>query len=211
MNLFFLDRDLERLAQYHIDRHVGKMQLEAAQLMATTLWIDKLLGFVPRALNSDELAVVKTEMGKLPPRIDERRHMDISYKACHHNHPSAIWMRSSIEHYEWAFCYVQALNDECLYRGYKSHASCAEAQRMPEPKLLANMGWRDPDQAMPPELKTDDVLADYRLFYMLDKAAIPATWRGRDKPEWWDENIAMYDRRYTELSPAERKATGYLK
>jgi hypothetical protein len=208
MNLFFLDRDLDTLARYHIDRHVGKMQLEAVQLMSTCLWVDKYLGFVPRALTPDEWAVIK-EAKAQEPTIEERTFT--RYLPCHHNHPSAIWMRSSIEHYEWAFCYVQALNDECLYRGYKSHASCAEAQRMPEPKLLASMGWRDPDQAMPPELKTDDVLADYRLFYMLDKAAIPATWRGRDKPEWWDENIAMYDRRYTELSPAERKATGYLK
>lgn len=208
MNLFFLDRDLDTLARYHIDRHVGKMQLEAVQLMSTCLWVDEYLGFVPRALTPDEWAVIK-EAKAQEPTIEERTFT--RYLPCHHNHPSAIWMRSSIEHYEWAFCYVQALNDECLYRGYKSHASCAEAQRMPEPKLLASMGWRDPDQAMPPELKTDDVLADYRLFYMLDKAAIPATWRGRDKPEWWDENIAMYDRRYTELSPAERKATGYLK
>ena len=36
MNLFILDYDFEKLAEYHVDRHVGKQLLEAMQLICTT-------------------------------------------------------------------------------------------------------------------------------------------------------------------------------
>ena len=54
MNLFYLDEDLDKAAQYHVDKHIVKMPLEAAQILCTTIYIDKFLGYVPRALNADE-------------------------------------------------------------------------------------------------------------------------------------------------------------
>ena len=50
MNLFYLDEDLDKCAEFHVDKHVNKMILEAAQLINTNLWIDHLFGFVPRAI-----------------------------------------------------------------------------------------------------------------------------------------------------------------
>ena len=35
MNIFFLDPDFAKNAEYHVDRHCGKMILETAQLLAT--------------------------------------------------------------------------------------------------------------------------------------------------------------------------------
>lgn len=208
MNLFYLDHDLDTCARYHIDAHVGKMQLEAAQLMTSALWVDKLIGYVPnRKLTKDELGEINAVKAK-EPVIEER--VFTRYLPTHINHPSAIWVRSSLEHYQWTFNYVLALNEECLHRGYKSHASCAEVLRMPEPTRLPSQGWRDPDLAMPPELNVGNAVDSYRLFYMLDKAAIPARWKNRERPDWWDDEIAMYDVRYTDLSPAERRATGWL-
>ncbi|MFO7949889.1 MAG: hypothetical protein R6U36_05925 [Candidatus Fermentibacteraceae bacterium] len=37
MNIFVLDRDVRRCAQYHADRHVVKMVLESAQMLCTVL------------------------------------------------------------------------------------------------------------------------------------------------------------------------------
>ena len=37
MNIFVLDRDIGRCAQYHADRHVVKMVLESAQMLCTVL------------------------------------------------------------------------------------------------------------------------------------------------------------------------------
>lgn len=211
MNLFYLDDDLDLCAEYHIDKHVGKMQLEATQLLSTALWIDKLIGFVPRALDAEELSVVKDAMRELPSRIDDRRHMDIQYKACHHNHPSAIWVRSSLEHYYWTINYVNALESERLARSRaKPHDSCKECNRLELPRHILDRGFTPPTPAMPPELVSGDTVQDYRLFYMLDKAAIPATWKNTERPWWWDDNIALYHKRYTAMTPAERRETGWL-
>lgn len=207
MNLFYLDDDLDLCAEYHIDKHVGKMQLEATQLLSTALWCDKLFGFVPRALTPEEYAELK-EHKAAEPSIDERTFT--RYLPSHHNHPSAIWVRSSLEHFYWTINYVNALESERLARGYrKPHDSCKECNRLPQPKHLVDTGFVRPFQAMPEELKTDDVLEDYRLFYMLDKAAI-ANWKNREKPYWWNEDIALYHKRYTAMTPAERRETGWL-
>ena len=42
MNLFFLDEDFVKCAEYHVDRHVGKMILEAAQLLCTTFHLQNI-------------------------------------------------------------------------------------------------------------------------------------------------------------------------
>ena len=54
MNLFYLDEDMDKCAEYHVDKHIVKMPLEAAQLLCTAIWVDHVLGFVPRALNKEE-------------------------------------------------------------------------------------------------------------------------------------------------------------
>ena len=35
MNIFYLDEDVQKCAEYHVDRHVVKMILEYAQLLST--------------------------------------------------------------------------------------------------------------------------------------------------------------------------------
>lgn len=181
MNLFFLDYDLDRCAEYHIDKHVGKMQLEAAQLMTTTLWVDKYLGYVPRKLTSEELGVIN-EYKRNEPSIDDR--VFTRYLPTHPNHPCAIWARTSLEHHDWIICYINALDSENVWRGNKSHASCLEANRMPEPTNLPNTGWQSPALAMPDEYKSDDPVASYRKYYINDKSSI-ASWKRRGPPDWW--------------------------
>ena len=60
------------------------MILEAAQLLCTAIWVDRLLGFVPRALEKDEAAVpteykkeekpLKPEERKLTPYLEDGNH-----------------------------------------------------------------------------------------------------------------------------------------
>lgn len=208
MNIFYLSEDIDECAEFHIDRHVTKMILESAQLLCMALWADKLFGYTPRALTPEEYQELKAVMKLEPANMDERTF--VPYKAGHHNHPCSIWLRSSIEHFYYLHNLAYALQCEAWYRGYNTHKSTGVITSLPLPKHTPNNGFVPPFPAMPDELKTGNVIEDYRLFYHLDKAAIPATWRGRDKPFWWDENIAMYDKRYTALTLAERRATGYL-
>lgn len=181
MNLFILDEDLDKCAQAHIDKHVTKMQLEAAQMLATTVWIDHFFGYVPRALNGDELSHLRAEMAALPD-IEERTFL--RYKAAHVNHPCTTWMRESYENFEWAQVYTNALDQEAQYRGYKPHASCIEVNRMPEPIRLKSIGLTPFAQAMPDDYKQASAVEAYRLYYMMDKARI-ANWKRRGPPDWW--------------------------
>lgn len=60
MNLFYLDKDHELNAQYHIDKHVSKMVLETAEMLSMAHWVDEVLGFVPRKLEVEEYQADKT-------------------------------------------------------------------------------------------------------------------------------------------------------
>jgi hypothetical protein len=39
MNIFFLDADINKSAEYHVDKHVVKMRVEYAQLLSTAHWL----------------------------------------------------------------------------------------------------------------------------------------------------------------------------
>ena len=179
------------------DKHIVKMPLEVAQILCTTIWIDKHLGFIPRALNkeeSDHLNSLKKEIKHLKP---EERPLT-PYLPMMYNHPCTIWARTSQQNYEWLFCYALALNDEYGYRyGGKSHKSVAEVILKLPDISLPNIGLTPFAQAMPDELKSEDAVKSYQMFYMKDKAAIKkgCTWKHREKPEWWDEEIADYTSR----------------
>lgn len=160
-----------------------KLQLEATQLLSTAVWIDKLIGFVPRKLTSEELAILKNEMIK-QPSIEERTFL--RYLVAHPNHPTCIWVRESYDNFEWAQVYVNALNEEAMFRGYKEHASCVETNRMPLPTRLPSLGLTPFAQAMPDEYKQSDTVEAYRTYYRCDKASI-ASWKNRPLPEWWEK------------------------
>ena len=185
MNLFYLDEDFDKSAQYHVDKHIVKMPLEAAQLLCTAVWVDEVLGFVPRALNKEERKILNEEKAKIKHLPLEERPIT-PYLPMMYNHPCTIWTRSSLDNFEWVHCYANALNDEYYYRYGKLHKSVMEVIN----ELPFGM-------AMPDELKDeDDVVGSYRLYYHTDKATF-AKWSHRDTPDWWDEGLAWYDKRIT--------------
>tara|TARA_Y100000356_G_scaffold93606_1_gene79039 strand:- start:687 stop:1001 length:315 start_codon:yes stop_codon:yes gene_type:complete len=104
-----------------------------------------------------------------------------------------------LDNFEWVHCYANALNDEYHYRYGKQHKSVVEVvNALPEPKNLPRKGLTPFGMAMPEDLQDpDDVIGSYRLFYHTDKATF-ATWSHRDKPYWWNEDEAWYDKRITQ-------------
>lgn len=193
MNIFILDNDLDLCAEYHIDAHSGKMQLEAAQMLCTNHWVDKYLGYVPRKLTSEEWEVLK--------QAKKNEVRDFPYLPTMYNHPCTIWARESLDNYEWLFCYALALNEEHIFRGGADHRSFSEViNKLPDPQNIPYKGLTPFAQAMPEELKSNDAVTSYRMFYMKDKAAISkgATWKVRGKPFWWDEETADYNQRISQ-------------
>lgn len=193
MNLFYLHEDLDKCAEYHVDKHVNKMILEAAQLINTNLWIDHLFGFVPRAITKEENAVLqqtRKEWKDVP--MEDRL---FPYLPTMQNHPSCIWVRSSLENFYWTNCYAFALASEAHYRYGSLHKSFEMLQKLPEPKNMEDHGFTEFALAMPDELKDyADPIGSYRMFYMLDKATF-AEWKLRPEPDWWIQELASYDSR----------------
>lgn len=170
MNLFILDYDLDKLAEYHVDRHVVKMILEAAQLLCSAHWVAQSLGDVPRKLTSEELKLVKATV---TPEF---------YGFTHPNHPCAIWTRSSQDNYDYTACYAYALNDEYGYRYGKSHKSVGVVSSLPSPEL-SNRGLTPFAQAMPDQYKHKCAVTAYRQYYAAEKSHLFA-WKNRSRPEW---------------------------
>lgn len=196
MNLFYLDEDIDKCAEYHVDKHIVKMPLEAAQLLCTAIWVDTLLGFVPRALNKEESAVLnefkKTEKPLAPSERSLTPYLGMMY-----NHPSTIWVRSSLDNFEWTHCYANALNDEYMYRYGKSHKALDVINSLPEPKNMPRLGFTTFGLAMPDVLKDyDNPIQSYRDYYHLDKGTF-ASWSHRERPPWWDDELADYEKRIT--------------
>lgn len=196
MNLFYLDDDLDKNAEYHVDSHVVKMPTEATQMLTTAIWVDKLIGFVPRKLTKEELGFInqfKAEQAKIP--IDER---DFTrFLPTHPNHPCSVWVRSSLDNYEWTFGYCDALNSEYRfrYRHTVDHKSFTAAVNLPEPVALERLGITERPICMPDDyIEPGDPVASYRMYYMMEKADW-AVWKRRFKPPWWDSKFVEYNGR----------------
>lgn len=190
MNIFYLDEDIDKCAEYHVDSHVVKMPTEGAQMLTTAIWVDHFLGFVPRALTKEELSVINTEKAA-QPSIEERTFT--RFLPAHINHPCTIWARSSSANYEWLFAYVDALNCEWQYR-YRhdhNHKSFAACMRLPSPRNLVGNELTPRPLCMPDEYKDENVINAYRMYYMAEKADF-AVWKRRNKPDWWDPYMVQY-------------------
>jgi hypothetical protein len=141
MNIFVLSLDPREAAEYHCDKHVVKMILETAQLLYCSHWM----------LNPDGL----------PP---------VAYKKTHPNHPCSIWIRESIENYQWLSELGLALCDEYTYRYGKRHKTQDHlewlASHIPPLPEVARTQFR---MAMPNEFKCEDPVLAYHKYYLIAK------------------------------------------
>lgn len=158
MNIFLLDRDITKCAQAHVDRHVNKMILESAQLMASVIHIVH------------------------PDWVDEIPDL---YRLTHKNHPCAVWLRSDFSHYLYLNDLMEELNLEAKYRyGHtKDHLSLVKVRNWPVPELPL-VKFTDPPKCVHDDFKqVPNVVDAYRQYYIRDKADI-AKWTKREPPEW---------------------------
>lgn len=158
MNIFFLDRDPNRAAQAHFDKHVVKMCIEYAQLLSTA---HHVLG---TNLSTSAL-----------------------YKSCYVSHPCAIWVRKSPRNYEWLLELFEATLNEYTFRYGKTHATDRlynSLQTLPKfPDMAAP--WSDPPQCMPDIHQQLCTVSAYRDYYRRGKSSHLHRWRNRKAPQWF--------------------------
>jgi hypothetical protein len=158
MNIFFLDLDTKKCAEYHCDKHVVKMILETAQLLCgvhhTT---DQVTDQIP-------------------------------YKLSHKNHPCAIWSRESLSNYLYLCDLGLELCKEYTYRYGKRHKSqeVIEWCITNKPNIV-DKEFTEPARAMPDEYKVKSVVESYRNYYIGAKKTF-AVWKNRDIPEWFSNS-----------------------
>ena len=155
MNIFILDKDVKKCAQYHCDKHVVKMILETAQLLCGVHHMtDQVTDQVP-------------------------------YKLSHKNHPCAIWSRESLSNYLYLCDLGLELCKEYTYRYGKRHKSQDVIEWCVTNKPnICDKEFTEPARAMPNEYKVDSVVESYRNYYIGEKSKI-AVWKNRDIPEWF--------------------------
>ena len=166
MNIFILDRCPRRAAEMLCDKHLPKMVVESAQMLASAA----------RANGAVDEDMPFNQQGN-------------RYKGGYANHPCTVWAGECHYHYEWLYQHGIALCFEYTMRFGKRHA-CQDP--MMQLSMLADMvpkvGNRDRMTfalAMPDEYKQRDAVAAYRQYYRQEKAGF-ATWqKGRPMPDWY--------------------------
>jgi hypothetical protein len=176
MNIFYLDKDPVKCAEMHCDKHVVKMIIEYAQLLSTAHRVIDGEEYV------DDSSGRRIKRWKLP---DERE--DYIYKACHVNHPSAIWTRQNNGNYTWLNQLFIALCDEYTHRYGKEHET-ARKLRGNLTRLPTNIKpdfFVEPPQCMPFTCKMLNAIEGYKRYYIREKASF-AKWTNRQIPEWFN-------------------------
>ena len=162
MNIFFLDFDTKKCAQYHCDKHVVKMILETAQLLCGA------------------------------HHTTDSQYGDIPYKLSHKNHPCSIWVRESLSNYLYLCDLGLELCKEYTYRYGKRHKSQDVIEWCITNKLnIVDKGFTEPPKAMPDEYKVVDVVESYRNYYRGAKSDF-AVWKNREVPNWFTTSLEFH-------------------
>ena len=181
MNIFYLDKNPQKCAEMHVDKHCIKMILEYAQLLSTAHRV--LDGVLTVGLSESGR---KRQLYVLQDDLDK-----ILYSATHVNHPSAVWVRQSKQNYVWLMQMWACLLQEYTYRYGKTHACARLLGALAEiPHNLQEKPFTEPTPAMPDECKiAGDSLASYHKYY-IEKKKHFAKWTKRQVPLWFDNTMS---------------------
>ena len=168
MNIFVLDLDPVVAARMHCDKHVPKMCVEAAQMMASAL----------RRHGATDEQMPLTKSGT-------------PYKGGYHHHPCTVWAGESQENWMWLAHHAMQLCEEYYKRFNKMHACTDPIYHMIGlQKIIPNTELTPFAQAMPDEYKDDDPVVAYRAYYM-SKMDSPGGvhYRHTSPPDWWEVKV----------------------
>lgn len=157
MNIFILDTNQQKSAQYHVDKHIVKMPLETALLLCS----------------AHHLSGTNQET--------------VPYGLTHKNHPITTWVKSSISNYNWLVDFGLELCKEYTYRYNKIHKCegiiswCGD--RKPNIPVIDITPFV---LAMPDKYKCNSPVESYREYYKKEKSHL-FSWKNREKPCWLEE------------------------
>ena len=170
MNIFYVDENPYTAAVMLSDVHIVKMILETAQMLSTA------------------------------HRLTQKSVPEVLYKTTHKNHPSAVWIRSSRDHYIWAYRHFAQLSMEYTRRYARTHLTWKKlSKHLRSIPKLPKEGFTAPPMCMPDEFKIGKPVDSYRWYYTSKSRSMnrTMTWTNATQPQWFGENYAkMYGQRF---------------
>ena len=155
MNIFVLDTDPKKCAQYHVDKHSTKMCVEYAQLLCGSHHVTE-------------------SQYEIPYKLSHKNHpCSIWVRECIENY---IWLcdlgLELCEEYTYRYG-----------KRHKSQ-DIIEWCLMNTPNIPTNGDVTPFALAMPDECKVGTAIDSYRAYYMVEKRNL-ASWKNRQTPEWY--------------------------
>ena len=196
--MFVLDEQPMKAAEYHCNKHVVKMILEAGQMLCAAHWMSWLEHLGKSRKDFRLMRDVKQFLKDNVPKEKQP-----AWGITHVNHPCTIWTRQSLENYNWHLELMACLLWEYTRRYNKTHKS-AELYQW----LLHNTPLHFPQQGRTPfpicmkdEYKVgDDPIQSYRKYYIKDKVRF-AKWEPRaETPDWFKQGVLNESRANTKTN-----------
>ena len=94
MNIFILDSNIEKNAQYYVDKHVTKIQVECWQMMS----------------------MVIREYTNNKDNYENEFSLLNKHSKSHANHPCTLWIKESWGNFMYVYELMEALTNEHIYR-----------------------------------------------------------------------------------------------
>lgn len=171
LNLFHVHQDPAECARSYFDIHVGKILLEACQMMSTA---------------------VRHWHGR-NPEIARPDYVNSLYLSTHQNHPMNVWVRASYENWFWTLEHAIALHEENQSRFSKTHGAFGGclAYLMHESinQLMVNSlpyAKTPIPRCMPERYRvSSDAILCYRYYYRYGKDVRFHRWTFRPEPTWF--------------------------
>lgn len=174
MNIFVLHEDPREAARMMCDKHIPKMVVESAQMLASAL----------RTHGATDKEMPLTQKGT-------------PYKGGYQNHPCTQWTSMTQMNYTWLLWHARELAVQYYLRFNKTHACSQAILKMSEDKMIDKipMGRLTPfarafNKELYPQLYDETqytAVEAYRAYYSLDKRRF-ATWnKGVSAPDWWED------------------------
>jgi hypothetical protein len=158
MNIFMLDFDVKKCAQYHVDKHVVKMILETAQLLCGVHHVSESRYIIPYKLSHKNHPCSIWARKSLPNYLYL---CELGLELCEEYTYRYGKRHKSQDVIEW--CLIHKPN-------------------------IPDIGFTEPAKAMPDEYKVGySVVQSYRNYYINDKFRF-AKWTKRSVPEWFIKN-----------------------
>ena len=184
MNIFVLDNDVTKAAQYHCDKHLVKMITEHNQILGSISHI-----FHGIKKKSEITPEYIQKYFSTFPRKDKEGNPH-PYGIGYRSHPCTIWANESLHNYTWLIRVTEEMCKEYTKRYGKTNAGEAIVKwYKTNGPWFSRVSQTPFVLAMPDNLKSDDAVHSYRLYYASHKAYF-AKWKNGE-PEWWGKYLKL--------------------